>query len=133
MKYIIRRTQLPPHAEQRIRDLAKLWCKDLLQQRRDNPDRREELNLAIAHRIKNKLQAEYGYTLDLSESDPSRDGVEDFLFYLRRGHCEYFASALAVMSGLLGVPARVATGYLMDEYDAGTGEFIIRERDAHAW
>ncbi len=133
MKYIIRRTQLPPHAEQRIRDLAKLWCKDLLQQRRDNPDRREELNLAIAHRIKNKLQAEYGYTLDLSESDPSRDGVEDFLFYLQRGHCEYFASSLAVMCRLLGVPARVATGFLMDEYDADAGEFIVRQRDAHAW
>ncbi|MBN1553184.1 MAG: DUF3488 domain-containing protein [Phycisphaerae bacterium] len=127
------RVQLPPIAKKRVTALAEEWCGDLLEQLRDPPHRTDELSLQIAQRIETQLKKNYEYTLDLSQSDPSRDGVEDFLFHLRRGHCEYFASAMTVMCNLLGVPARVAVGFVMDEYDPDTDEFIVRDRDAHAW
>ena len=60
-----------------------------------------------------------------------QDVVDYFLFDLRRGHCEYFASALAVMARSLGIPARVVTGFNPGEAEAGSR--LIRERNAHAW
>ncbi|MBN1941860.1 MAG: DUF3488 domain-containing protein [Phycisphaerae bacterium] len=125
--------QLPSVARKRVGALAEVWCGDLLEKRRNDPQHTDEINREIAQRIENRLQQNYEYTLDLSQSDPSRDGVEDFLFYMRRGHCEYFASAMVVMCNLLDVPARVAVGFVMDEYDPDADEFIVRDRDAHAW
>lgn len=125
--------ELPPDVRARLLALANRWCGDLLEKRRREPDRTAEWNLALARRIEMRLKGQYEYTLDLSESNPTRDGVEDFLFFLHRGHCEYFASAMAVLCNLLEVPARLAVGFVMEEYDPETDEFIIRERDAHAW
>jgi transglutaminase-like putative cysteine protease len=124
--------ELPARARERIETLARSWTQDLLEERSAGGPA-DEINLRIARRIASKLQTEYTYTLDLRDSDPTRDGVEDFLFHLRRGHCEYFASAQAVMCNLLGIPARVAMGFLMNEYDADARQYIVRERDAHAW
>jgi transglutaminase-like putative cysteine protease len=124
---------IPQEARERILALAEQWCGDLLARRAAEPQRREEWNLAIARRIKEKLQNEYAYDLDIRQSDPSRDGVEDFLFHLRKGHCEYFASAMAVMCVLLDVPARVAVGFMLNEYDEQANQYVVRERDAHAW
>ena len=52
---------------------------------------------------------------------------------MRRGNCEYFASAMTVMCRLLNVRARLATGFLADEFDTKGGYYIVREHDAHAW
>lgn len=124
---------LPLVDEKRIRALAKDWCAELLAQREKEPDRKDERNLQIARRIETRLKRNYEYTLDLTRSNPDCDGVVDFLFHMKKGHCEYFASAMAVMCNLLDVPTRVAVGFVMDEYDSGTEEFIVRDRDAHAW
>jgi transglutaminase-like putative cysteine protease len=67
-------------------------------------------------------------------SDPNRDLVDFFLFDKkgRKGYCEYFASAMAVMARSLGLPARVAVGYSPGErIDMGIYEY--RQRNAHAW
>ena len=116
-----------------VANLARQWCADLLDQRAADPTRRDELDLAIARRISQRLSQDYLYTLDLSGVDPDRDGVADFLFHMKRGHCEYFASALTVMCQALGVRARLAMGFRSDEIDRATGETIVRDRDAHAW
>jgi len=117
----------------RVRELARQWCEDLIARRAELPSRRDELDLAIARRLSRRLSEDYTYTLDLRAADASRDGVEDFLFYMKEGHCEYFASALTVMCQALGVRARLATGYRSDEIDPDTDELIVRDRDAHAW
>jgi len=113
--------------------LANRWCQDLLQERAASPSRKWQLDLAIARRITDNLRRNYKYSLDLSAADPGRDGVEDFLYHMKQGHCEYFASALTVMCCVLDVPARLATGFLADEQDPTTGQYIVREHDAHAW
>jgi len=117
----------------KVAALAERWCEDLLALRRQQPERTDEINFEIARRIEEKLEQRCTYTLDLTGADPRVDGVEDFLFNMRRGHCEYFASAMVVMCRALGVQARLATGFVMDEYDTSEGVYIVRGRDAHAW
>lgn len=122
-------------AAPRVVSLARRWCTDLLARHRSagNAAARGPLDLAIARRIAGRLKQRCRYTLDLSGADPDRDGVEDFLFSLRRGHCEYFASALTVMCRALDVRARLATGFRPSEYDAASRRHVVRERSAHAW
>jgi hypothetical protein len=128
-----RRPEQTVHVPQAVAEMARSWCEDLLQARQADPSRQSELDLGIAQRIAQHLREGYGYTLDLSSADPDRDGVEDFLFYMKQGHCEYFASAMTVMCRLLGVNARLATGFLVEEYNPVDGHYVVRERDAHAW
>lgn len=79
------------------------------------------------------LQRTCSYTL---ENPPVREGadpIESFLFETRRGHCEYFASALAAMCLSVDIPVRVVTGYAAGEFSGVSGGFTVRESDAHAW
>ncbi len=117
-----------------VTDLARRWCRNELQARADEPaERSSRFNLAIARKIAGRLREDYTYTLDVSTADPRRDGVEDFLFHMKQGHCEYFASALTAMCRVLDVPARLVTGFLTAERDPANGQYVVRERDAHAW
>ena len=117
----------------RVAALARKWCEDLLAERRKNLSRRDQLDLRIARRLAGNLRKRCTYTLDLSDADSDRDGVEDFLFYTKRGHCEYFASALTVMCRELGVRARLAAGFYVDATSRVDDSYVVRERDAHAW
>lgn len=120
-----------------VAELARQWCADLLAERNKRPGAgpavRDQLNLTIARRIADKLAANFAYTLSLSQADPFRDPVEDFLFHTRRGHCQFFASAMVLMCRALGVQARLAGGFLANEYGGVAGGYIVRAADAHAW
>jgi len=85
-----------------------------------------------ARRIMAHLRQEYEYSLE-SSSKPVRDPLANFLFVSKRGYCEYFASAMAVMLRTQGVPARVATGFQSGYYNEVSGLTVIRASDAHAW
>ncbi len=63
----------------------------------------------------------------------NRETVDYFLFNLREGHCEYYASALTVMARLAGLPARVATGFSPGNYNALNKYFEVHAYHAHAW
>ncbi len=89
-------------------------------------------NYLRAMAIENYLQAKFGYTLQLPgqwESDP----LAAFLFVRKKGHCEYFASSMAVMLRTLGIPARVVNGFRGGQYNDVTASYIVREKDAHSW
>jgi hypothetical protein len=73
------------------------------------------------------------YTLDVPEPPANRDVVDYFLFDLRRGYCDYYATAMAVLARGAGLPARLAVGYGAGEYDARAGAFHVRQKDAHSW
>ena len=62
-----------------------------------------------------------------------RDVVDWFLFDSRRGYCDYYASAMAVLCRVLGIPARVAQGYSPGQYDSDLHRYVVRQLDAHAW
>ena len=61
------------------------------------------------------------------------NSVDQFLFQTRRGFCEHYASAFAVMMRFAGVPARVVLGYQGGEINPLAGHMIVRQSDAHAW
>jgi len=62
-----------------------------------------------------------------------RDIIDWLLFDLKQGFCNYYATAEIVMLRSLGIPARLAVGYAQGERDTETGDFTVRQRDAHAW
>src|SRR3984957_8999691 len=78
------------------------------------------------------LRANYGYTLELPKVEPD-DPLAFFLFHRRKGHCEYFASAMAVMLRVLDIPSRVITGFQSGVYNPISGSQLIRTSDAHSW
>jgi transglutaminase-like putative cysteine protease len=78
------------------------------------------------------LHANYGYTLQLPQVEPD-DPLAFFLFHRKKGHCEYFASALAVMLRVIGIPSRVITGFESGVYNPISGSQLIRSSDAHSW
>ncbi|MGA2963689.1 MAG: DUF3488 and transglutaminase-like domain-containing protein, partial [Candidatus Korobacteraceae bacterium] len=78
------------------------------------------------------LTTNFGYTLELP-SERHADPIAHFLFERKRGHCEYFASSMAVMLRTVGIPSRIVTGFRGGELNNLTGSYIIRARDAHAW
>ena len=90
--------------------------------------------LEVAQSLESHLlqPARYKYSLDQSIQDPSIDPVEDFLFNRRSGHCEYFASALALMLRSQGIPARLLIGFKGGEIRPD-GSLHVQQRFAHAW
>lgn len=59
--------------------------------------------------------------------------LSEFLLKTRAGHCEYFASATVLLLRHLGIPARYATGYAVQETEREDDTYVIRERHGHAW
>jgi hypothetical protein len=89
-------------------------------------------NYDKAAALESYLKSTYGYTLQLSKIPP-RDPIAEFLFERKQGHCEYFASAMAVMLRSLGIPARLVNGFRSGQFNDVTSSYIIRASDAHTW
>jgi protein-glutamine gamma-glutamyltransferase len=79
------------------------------------------------------LQTNFQYSQQLGHVPPGRDPVDWFLFDVKIGYCEQFATAETLMLRSLGIPARLATGYSTGDYDPVLDQSIVREHDAHAW
>ncbi|MCS7062005.1 MAG: transglutaminase-like domain-containing protein [Anaerolineae bacterium] len=75
----------------------------------------------------------YSYTLDLPPPPLGRDVVDYFLFDLRRGYCDYFATSMVVLARAAGLPARVAVGYATGTYDPRAARYAVVGTDAHSW
>lgn len=90
------------------------------------------LPLEKAKALEQFLQNRYAYSLDLPQRR-AEDPLAHFLFERRQGHCEYFASAMAVMLRSQGIPARIAAGFFGGVYSPLTGRQVIRGSDAHSW
>lgn len=76
--------------------------------------------------------AEFTYTLDLPVL-PRNNAIDTFITETRRGHCELFASALALMLRSLDIPTRVVTGFRGGEFDEDSQAYTVRASDAHLW
>jgi protein-glutamine gamma-glutamyltransferase len=112
--------RLPPNLDSRIPALAR----GLTQQYPSPADQARAIEL--------HLRRNYRYSTELlSQQVPSP--LAHFLFERRQGHCEYFASAMAVMLRSVGIPARLATGFQSGEWNPVSGWQVIRASDAHSW
>jgi len=75
----------------------------------------------------------FTYTTNQTRRDRSIDPVEDFVFNTKSGHCEYFASACALMLQSVQLPARLVNGYYGSELNSVSGHNEIRQKHAHTW
>jgi transglutaminase-like putative cysteine protease len=85
----------------------------------------------IANRIETHLKTKYAYSLESNIT--GREPLVDFLFNTRAGHCEYFASAMAVMLRTLKIPTRVVTGFYASLPEPIDSWYVIRSSNAHSW
>ncbi|HOX38134.1 MAG TPA: DUF3488 and transglutaminase-like domain-containing protein [Candidatus Brocadiia bacterium] len=77
---------------------------------------------------------EFEYSLvERRRRGAASDPIEEFLFNRKTGHCEYFASAMALCLRSVGIPARIVNGFKGGEWNAIAGVYVIRQKDAHSW
>ena len=95
---------------------------------------RPEYYLTAAGLFRNHFaeSGEFNYALDLRRSDKAVDPVEDFLRHEKAGHCQRFASALALTLRAVGVPCSLVIGF-KGFHRADGGKYLIRQEHAHAW
>jgi len=112
--------QLPDTLPSRVRELAQQITAPY-----DNPYDQVTAIESYLRKLK--------YNEQIEAPPPGRDGVDYFLFDLRQGYCDYYASALVVMARAVGIPARLAAGYSRGEYVPELEAYRQREYDAHSW
>lgn len=79
------------------------------------------------------LRSNYPYDLEISAPPEDQDVADYFLFDLKRGYCDYYATAMVVLARSSGLPARFVSGYASGDYDASTAEYVVRDLHAHSW
>ncbi len=112
--------QLPDTVPQRVFDLA-----EEVAQGYDNP-------YDIAKAVETYVRS-YEYSDQIPGPKPGQDAADYFLFEEKKGYCDYYATAMAVMLRHLGIPTRLAQGYATGEYDPLSGGYRLLEKDAHTW
>lgn len=73
------------------------------------------------------------YNTDVPPAPEGADVADAFLNVTREGYCDAFATSLAVLCRTQGIPARVASGFLVEETDTSGQSFVVRERHKHMW
>jgi transglutaminase-like putative cysteine protease len=86
-----------------------------------------------AHAIEQYLRQTYPYTLDVPRPPANQDLVDYFLFDLRKGYCDDYASAMVILARAAGIPARLAIGYASGTYNLNSRRYIVTQADAHSW
>ncbi len=97
----------------------------------DDPQDQLRTLRAIESYLRN--EDEFSYSLSAEVTDSSMDPVEDFLFNRKEGHCEYFASAMALMLRAVDIPSRLVSGFKGGDQNNLSGAFVVQDRHAHAW
>lgn len=86
-----------------------------------------------AQKLEHHLRNNYDYSFESITSSQGHTPLSDFLFKNKKGHCEYFASAMTIMLRSLNIPARLVTGFSANIQNPLTGYYEIRAIDGHAW
>ena len=115
-RYLTLPADLPP----RIPELAHTWVGSATDPR------------ILAHLIETRLRKDYRYDVD-SPSGSAKNPLADFLFVSKRGHCEFYSTAMALMLRSLGVPTRNVTGFIGGTYNRFARSYAVRQGDAHSW
>ena len=117
----LRYFQLPNTVPDRVHQMAQFIVKG-----KDNPYDK-------AKAIETYLRTYYPYDLNVPVPPEDQDVADYFLFDLKKGYCDYYATAMVVLARLSGLPARFVSGYSSGAYDAPQAQYVIRELNAHSW
>jgi protein-glutamine gamma-glutamyltransferase len=112
--------KLPGNMSERTRELAATWSKDA------------KTPLEKAQAIESHLRTDYKYDL-ASPSGKDPNPLDHFLFESKRGHCEFYSTAMAIMLRTLDVPTRNVTGFVGGTYNRFGKFYAVRQGDAHSW
>jgi transglutaminase-like putative cysteine protease len=113
-------TSLPATVSPEVTDLTRRWAGD-------EPTAFDQL-VAIQDRLRT-----FRYSLDVKPED-SADYLTTFLTQTRRGYCQQFATAFAVMARILGYPSRVSVGFLTGTPTSEVpGQYLVTGSEVHAW
>ena len=115
-RYLALPSDLPP----RVAELAKSWIGSEV----DTEKR--------AKRVEAALRKGFRYDLE-SPSGAAKNPLDDFLFVSKRGHCEFYSTAMAVMLRTQGVPTRNVNGFIGGTYNRFGHYYAVRQGDAHSW
>jgi transglutaminase-like putative cysteine protease len=116
-----RYTDLPPRLDPKIAELAESVF--------NSADANNNFDRAKA--VESFLKTNFGYSLEMKAG--SSQPLSDFLFNVKQGHCEYFASAMAIMLRTQGIPTRIVNGFQSGSYNETAGMYVVRQKDAHSW
>lgn len=128
-EYFANRWCVTPNLSEALPDLTKI-ATDLCSDDDGLVSERECMNRIFRYL---NTSGEFDYSLSPRVDDYSIDPVEDFLLNRKTGHCEYFASACALMLQSVGVPARLVNGYKGFEENSVNGQFEVKQKHAHSW
>lgn len=133
-RFVAEHTQLPPRCASGTPDEAGCWPERAVVLAR-------EITAAAVSDYERALalqaffsgpDSDFVYDIDVARSHDV-ETVSDFLFNVRRGYCEQFATTFAALARSLGIPSRVAVGFTWGDWDEGRGEYVVRGEHAHAW
>jgi transglutaminase-like putative cysteine protease len=98
----------------------------------------------LSRQLREGVETPFGYVraveryladgFSYSEAPPAAaEELEGFLFEARSGYCQQYSGAMALLLRMAGIPARVASGFTSGSRDEDTGEYVVRDFDAHSW
>ncbi len=111
---------VPAALPHRIADLAHEWADA------------QPTNFLKAKALEEHLKKDFRYDTG-SPSGGKPQPLDHFLFESKRGHCEFFSTAMAMMLRELGIPSRNVTGFVGGTYNRFSRSYTVREGDAHSW
>ncbi len=111
---------LPPNLPARVGELARTWIGNA------------KTPFSQAQAVEARLRSEYRYDLD-SPSGADQNPLDHFLFDSKRGHCEFYSTAMAVLLRTQGIPTRNVTGFVGGTFNRFGRYYAVRQGDAHSW
>lgn len=87
----------------------------------------------IINTVKKYFHDNFYYSITQNQLYTKGQYLTRFLFKDKKGHCEYFATATALLLREAGIPARYSIGYSVQEYSDWQKMYLVRARHAHAW
>lgn len=116
-------TYLPPHGNPKLR----AWAKQQFAAVKQN---QQAMIAVIARRI---YQENYWYSLVTANTGIQANLMDRFWFETKRGYCEYYTGAVAIILRSVGIPARVIVGYQGGKWNPVAQYLTVQQNDAHAW
>jgi transglutaminase-like putative cysteine protease len=113
--------QLPQSITPRTRQLAAQIAEG-----KENP---YDIAVAVTDYLRNNIE----YTETVPPLPNDQELIDWFLFDLKQGFCNYYATAEIVLLRSLGIPARLGVGYAQGEPVEGANAYTVLQRDSHAW